>query len=241
MRFSLLLFLLVAILVSSCHHSDFHKSHYPKFLKHSRNLRSEKDAPLVSNLAIQESSAQFSVELQLQNDTPDSIETQTIFLEDTLVDDSVLTLENSNTFTEIENSRIYLEKNQVNYSKSNSVNQTRIEEEPNTEIQKERKFNKKSLQAFWMVWIMFVVGVLIILVIVNSNTYFFAGLLLLGVIVGCIFTIITAIRGAKEISNDRANQKGTALSVLAILGSVLGLFLSGLLLLLFIWISTSFG
>jgi MFS family permease len=84
---------------------------------------------------------------------------------------------------------------------------------------------------------MFVVGVLIILVIVNSNTYFFAGLLLLGVIVGCIFTIITAIRGAKEISNDRANQKGTALSVLAILGSVLGLFLSGFLLVFFIFLN----
>jgi len=235
MRFLLLLFSTVALLVSSCHHSDFYKSHYPKSLKHSRNSHSEKDAPLVSNIEIQVGSVQFSDELHVQNETPDSIETQTIILEETLIDNSELTLENLNAFAENKNSNIYLEKNQVNYPESNSAHQTSVEEEPKTDSPKKRTFNRKSVLAFWMVCIILFVGM--VFLPLNLLDYPLIGIpLVIGLIIGCIFTIIKAIRGAKEISKDKENQKGTALSVLAIVGSIIGLVFSGLGALIFIYI-----
>lgn len=225
MRFSLLIFLLAALLVSSCHHSDFHKSHYPKSLKHSRNLNSERNVSLVSNIENQPFTGQNIDEFNAKTNITDSLETGVKILNEIVIDEDELLAENLNTSKEIPNSIIYLEKNNVNYKDSNSANQTTIEEEPKTESPKKRTFNRKSVMAFWMVWIMLAVGILTV-ILIFSDAMFLAGFLLLGVIVGCIFTIGRASQGAREIKNDRENQKGTFLSVLAILGSILGLILS---------------
>jgi hypothetical protein len=47
--------------------------------------------------------------------------------------------------------------------------------------------------------------------------------------IGCIVSIVKGIQGIREIKNSKGKQWGTGLSVVAILGAILGLFLSGFL------------
>jgi len=112
----------------------------------------------------------------------------------------------------------------INETNNNNSLEFKSENDDNAK----RTFNKKSVLAFLMVWIMLVAGIIAVITIFIGIPLL-TGLLILGIIIGCIWTISTAIQGSKEISNNRKNQKGTALSVLAILGSILGLILTGLL------------
>jgi uncharacterized protein (DUF697 family) len=58
---------------------------------------------------------------------------------------------------------------------------------------------------------------------------FLTGLLLVAIAIGCIVSIVKGIQGIREIKNSKGKQWGTGLSVVAILGAILGLFLSGFL------------
>jgi hypothetical protein len=226
MRFLLVLFTFALLLVSGCHHSDFHKTHYPKSLKNSRHIENERDALTVINVKNQSFTVQIIDEFNEQNSISDSIETDSNNSAETVGAVGEWIVEKTYGCPENPNSIIWVEQNYIAPTESNGFNQITIEEEPVTKSTKKRTFNKKSVLAFWMVWIMLAAGILIV-ILIFSDAMFLAGFLLLGVIVGCIFTISRASQGAKEISNDRENQKGTFLSVLAILGSILGLILSG--------------
>ena len=59
---------------------------------------------------------------------------------------------------------------------------------------------------------------------------FLAGLLLVAIALGCIVSIVKAREGMQEVKDSRGKQWGTGLSVLAILGAILGLLISALML-----------
>lgn len=119
-----------------------------------------------------------------------------------------------------ENTNLENMQQNTNANNNDNTNSTANNDRPHSE----KYYNKKSVLAFRMFWIMLAVGIIIIISIVASfGTLLEISLivlLLLAVIVGCIFTIIRATQGAREIASDRKNQKGTALSVLAILGAI---------------------
>ena len=96
------------------------------------------------------------------------------------------------------------------------------------ENQNGKRLNKKSLLAVLMIPMLMIAGVSAVLLLLYELP-FLAGLLLVGIAVGCIVSIVKASEGAQEVKDSRGKQWGTGLSVLAILGAILGLFLSGFL------------
>jgi hypothetical protein len=104
-----------------------------------------------------------------------------------------------------------------------------IDEEPIfAENQNGKRLNKKSLLSVLMIPMLMIAGILVV-ILLFQDLPFLAGLLLVGIAVGCIVSIVKAVQGGREVKNSKGKQWGTGLSVLAILGAILGLFLSGFL------------
>jgi hypothetical protein len=96
------------------------------------------------------------------------------------------------------------------------------------ENQNGKRLNKKSLLSVLMIPMLMIAGILVV-ILLFQDLPFLAGLLLVGIAVGCIVAIVKAVQGGREVKNSKGKQWGTGLSVLAILGSLLGLFLTGFL------------
>ena len=97
------------------------------------------------------------------------------------------------------------------------------------ENQNGKRLNKKSLLAVLMIPMLFIAGILVV-ILLFQDLPFLAGLLLVGIAVGCIVSIVKAVQGGREVKDSKGKQYGTGLSVLAILGAILGLLISALLL-----------
>ena len=96
-------------------------------------------------------------------------------------------------------------------------------------------YNQNAIISFWLVPIMLVAGiltVLLLLITLFSGAVFtgaLAGIILLAIIVGCIFSIMRGSMARKEIKSDRNNQKGLGLAIIGIVGSIIGLIISSLM------------
>lgn len=96
------------------------------------------------------------------------------------------------------------------------------------ENQNGKRLNRKSLLALLMIPMLMIVGIAAVFLLLYGLP-FMAGLLLVAIAIGCIVSIVKAIQGGREVKDSKGKQWGTGLSVLAILGAIFGLFLSGLL------------
>jgi hypothetical protein len=104
-----------------------------------------------------------------------------------------------------------------------------IDEDPIfAENQNGKRLNKKSLLAVLMIPMLMIAGISAVFLLFFELP-FLAGLLLVAIALGCIVSIVKAREGMQEVKDSRGKQWGTGLSVLAILGAILGLFLSGFL------------
>ena len=108
--------------------------------------------------------------------------------------------------------------------------ETSMDEEPSSgNNQNKKRLNRKSLLAVLMIPILFAAGIVAVFLLLSGPPLFLAGLLLVAIGIGCIVSIVKAVQGILEIKNSKGKQWGTGLSVLAILGSILGLILVGIL------------
>lgn len=91
-----------------------------------------------------------------------------------------------------------------------------------------RTTNKNSKKAILMIPILLVSGIITLIVLLQGAP-FIAGMMLLAIAIGCVFSITKAKNGIQEINNSKGTQRGRGLAVLAILGATFGLLLTGLL------------
>lgn len=121
---------------------------------------------------------------------------------------------------------------QTTFMRGNSIDckpDTNKDEDPIfAENQNGKRLNKKSLLAVLMIPMLFIAGILVVILLFQYLP-FLTGLLLVGIAVGCIVSIVKAVQGGREVKDSKGKQYGTGLSVLAILGAILGLFFSGFL------------
>jgi hypothetical protein len=122
---------------------------------------------------------------------------------------------------------------QTTFIRGNSIDckpDLNMDEDPvSGENQNGKRLNKKSLLALLMIPMLMIAGISAVFLLLFELP-FLAGLLIVAVAVGCIVSIVKAREGMQEVKDSRGKQWGTGLSVLAILGAILGLLISALML-----------